>query len=104
MRKEVYELLSQITNNVFQEYPNKDKDFPCLVFTLNNTAGYSMSDIEYYKQFLRVEIFAETAEQRSELEVQVIEKLFKDDWINKNNRDIPHELYYRQDLTFERKD
>lgn len=103
MRKEFYECLCTVCQNVFQDYPDENTSFPCLIFDLDYTAAYSLNNIAYFKQYARVEIFTETSEERSDIELQLIEKLFEFDWINVSNRSIPDAEYYRQNLTFERK-
>ncbi|QIK57769.1 hypothetical protein G7059_07915 [Erysipelothrix sp. HDW6A] len=104
MRKEVQNQLQKVTNNVFQDYPNTDKDYPCLVWSLSNEGRASHDGVAFYRQFLRVEIFALQSNERTDLEIKLIETLLVEGWINRSNNELPHPDYYRQNLTFERKE
>ncbi|MEG0327745.1 MAG: hypothetical protein RR565_04725 [Erysipelothrix sp.] len=100
MRKEVTEILKEITPNVFQDYPTEAKNFPCLIYSLTMVGVPELEDIGYFDCSLRVEIYSESSEERSELELKLIRTLIKHGWINYSNTELPHPDYYRQNLMF----
>ena len=100
MRSEIRNTLLTLTPNVFQDYPNKEEDYPCLVFGVSYTATTTHDGLGYFDVSLRVEIYASTSEERSELEMKVITTLVNQGWINDSNTELPHPDYYRQNLMF----
>ncbi len=102
MRTEIYTMLTGITDNVFQDYPDQDKDYPCLIYSASQVGRATHTGIGHYAQRLTVEIYSETSEERSTLETNLIETLIEHGWRNVTSQELPHPDYYRQNLTFER--
>ena len=100
MRTEVYNMLTTITPNVFQDYPEEDKDFPCLIFSLTYIGEPDHDGIGFFDCSLRVEIYSQTSEERSKLEYKLITELIKYGWVNHSNDELPHPDYYRNNLMF----
>lgn len=101
-RVDITQVLKGICRNVSQVYPDFVKDYPLLIYKLDQTGKASHDSIEYFTQSLTVEIYTETSEERSELEIKVIKELFNHGWINNSSVDMSIFNHYRQILSFER--
>ncbi len=100
MRKEVTEILKTVTPNVFQDYPDKEKDFPCLIYSLKPVGELNHDGLSHFEVSLRVELYSVTSEERTELEFKLIKIMIAHGWQNTSNDELPHPDYYRQNMTF----
>lgn len=101
IREEVFQMLEEITPNVFKNYPDNDEDFPCLIFSLGIVGNSDHDGIAYFGCTLTVEIYAEESEEYSDLEMRLILDLIDRGWIHKSNQALTHPDYYHHSLVFE---
>ena len=103
-RVEIKTLLEEICENVTLSYPDFINDYPLIIYKLELTGKASHEAIEYFEGDLTVEIYTETPEERSQLEMDAIKLLFIEGWIHQSSTDMSNFEHYRMILRFERKE
>lgn len=91
-KQDLYDLLSTVENVVvYQNRPEKLKEFPCICFSLTNISGTLElnKEIGYQEIEVTIDVFAKSSGETSSLLASLDEKLRTVGWILNTANDVP---------------